>query len=186
MKVNLGSSTKMLGDGWVNVDSKYLEQFAYVNGFLFHHADLSEGVPFLDFDVDLAVASHFLEHLSYDVGLRFLEDLRRAMKFGAVVRIAVPDARLLAKSYADGDISKFDVLGYSKTVSGKDVVKFYELLAGPNHLSFYDADMLVDVLSRAGFLGVQVMKSGESRSAMISKEAPDVFPEISVYVEAVK
>ncbi len=182
-KANLGCFTVMFHHGWVNVDQKDLSDFASRHRYFFKQADLSQGVPFPDNHLALVNVSHFLEHLNYEGGLKFLKDLYRAMKPGAVARISVPDAERLAKKYVDGQISEFDELGSPSGVS--DTVKFYELLAG-GHLAFYNHFVLGEMLMKAGFKSAEPMGFRQSMSPAMLKETRDMFPGVSIFVEVVK
>jgi predicted SAM-dependent methyltransferase len=182
-KANLGSFTVMFHHGWVNVDVKDLSEFASKHRYFFKQADLSQGVPFPDGHLELVNVSHFLEHLPYSGGEKFLGDLYRSMKPGALVRISVPDTKGLAAKYVAGKISEFDELG--NEAGAGDSVKFYELLAG-GHLAFYDEESLVKAVKWAGFKLVESRKFRESRSREILKETRDMFPGVSIFVEAVK
>jgi predicted SAM-dependent methyltransferase len=182
-KANLGSFTVMFHHGWVNVDVKDLSEFASKHRYFFKQADLSQGVPFPDGHLELVNVSHFLEHLPYSGGEKFLKDLYRSMKPGALVRISVPDTKGLAAKYVAGKISEFDELG--NEAGAGDSVKFYELLAG-GHLAFYDEESLVKAVKWAGFKLVESRKFRESRSREILKETRDMFPGVSIFVEAVK
>lgn len=184
-KANLGCNTIMFHHGWVNVDERDLAGFAQANRYQFKRANLLEGVPFPDGHLELAVASHVLEHFDYVHGAAFLADLCRAMKPGGIVRISVPDLEILTAAYRDGEISKFNELGDPVALAPSDAHRFWELLC-KNHRSAYDTDSLIKAMSAAGFRRAGRVGFRESCSTTILRETLDSFPTLSIYMEAVK
>jgi hypothetical protein len=57
------------------------------------------GIPLLDQSVDVLYHSHVLEHFEKDVGLKFLWECMRVLKFGGVLRIVVPDLEQITRAY---------------------------------------------------------------------------------------
>ena len=117
VKVNLGSSL-LVAPGWVNVEGSVVallgrcpravlrplaplsavggsmtgDTFAdTLRGHVFVHHDLRYGAPFIDASVDVALMSHFLEHLSRSQGRALLAECRRVLRPGGLLRVAVPD-----------------------------------------------------------------------------------------------
>jgi SAM-dependent methyltransferase len=61
--------------------------------------NLAHGIPFSDNAVDGVYHSHLLEHLDRDVGRRFLVEIYRVLKPGAIHRIVVPDLEQSVRHY---------------------------------------------------------------------------------------
>ena len=61
--------------------------------------DLSRGIPFADADVDAVYHSHFLEHLDRDVAIQFINECKRVLRPGGILRISVPDFEQLTRRY---------------------------------------------------------------------------------------
>ena len=77
---------------WINLDATPLSPEVLAH-------DVRAGLPFPE-DRFLAVyASHVLEHLDPDAGLRLLRECHRVLRPGGVARIVVPDLETIAKTY---------------------------------------------------------------------------------------
>jgi predicted SAM-dependent methyltransferase len=185
VKVQVGSYTVMFHHGWWNLDIHPLEEFARHNGYLFRSHDARKGLPFDAGIVDLLFASHFLEHVSFQEGRRFLVECHRVMKPGAVLRLIVPDTALLVERFRDGRLGEYDALsrGCAHAVSPSE--KLWELLLA-NHAATYDWKALETTLHAVGFDTVRRMSFRESGSPQMLWETLDMFPTLSLYVEAVK
>lgn len=202
VKVNVGSFTTMYHHGWINLDIHDLGQFAQNHGYTFMRHDVRNGLPFNTTEVDLIHLSHFLEHLSYDDGLKFLRECRRVIKPDGAMRIAVPDAGMLTSRYVGTNddptdprldargLSEFDEVNEGCAATPLAVRKLWELLMS-GHAACYDAEALVAVLQEAGWTGRAApfrKVSGTSehwRLKQILQETLDMHPCLSLYVEAV-
>ncbi len=63
--------------------------------------DLRRGIPFGDGTVDAVYLSHLLEHVDRPSVGGFLEQIRRVLRTGGVVRVVVPDLEVLCRNYLD-------------------------------------------------------------------------------------
>jgi predicted SAM-dependent methyltransferase len=79
---------------WINVDA-----FPAAPGILVH--DLHRALPFPDARFDGVYASHVLEHLEPDAGLRLLRECNRVLNRNGIIRVAVPDLETIAKLYLE-------------------------------------------------------------------------------------
>jgi predicted SAM-dependent methyltransferase len=168
VKLNIGSFTTMFHYGWINMDIAPLSDFANRNGFVFSQVDAktpSWGIE--DSTVDMIFTSHFLEHLSYTEGDAFLKHCHRLMKPGAIIRVLVPNMAKLANAYFDGDLlRKYGQLG--------------------NYENMTDAETLIKAMQTAGFVDVRHAGFRDSRSTKMTAETIDMFPDLSLIVEAIK
>jgi len=121
-------------------------------------ADLRISVPPIPYEnetVDEIYAGHFLEHLDYEDGQRFLEECYRVLKLDGKLGIVVPDTREIMRRYlgnmgdygqhADGRIFK---------VSDLDDICCYWLFSTvqqSHHKWAYDSETLARALQRNGF-----------------------------------
>lgn len=204
VKLNVGSSYGgMCHHGWLNVDlPPEWQGFAQQHRYNYLARDVRNGLPFNTSGVDLIVASHFLEHLTFDEGLRFLRECRRVLKPEGAMRIAVPDTRLLTCLY-NGDpigmstlngLEDFDEISDTAAAQKSAAGKLHALLQGGDHKAFYDSENLQEILKQAGFTpcvtkfrssGTDFTDPGQSRNmAQILKETNDMFPCLSLYVDA--
>lgn len=189
LKVNIGSYTVMHHYGWVNVDIHDLNPYAQHNGYKFHKADVTAGMDFLKTGtVDLIMTSHFLEHLTYDQGLTFLKECRRALKpkTGAM-RVAVPDAALLISKLGDDQFWKdMEEINDDIAKLPTHAAKLHALLYGPEHKSVYDWQTLERILKAAGFhpWKMAFREAANATTKQIVKETLDNFPCLSLFVDA--
>lgn len=147
----------------------------------------AEAIGHADGAVDVIYSSHMLEHLDRAAGQRFLAEAHRVLKPGGVIRIAVPDLRMLVDRYnADGDADRLveaSLLAAEppRTIAAK---LRYLVLGSRHHAWMYDARSLVAALERAGFESAQTLDAGtttiQDPGALDLSERADE----SVYVEA--
>jgi predicted SAM-dependent methyltransferase len=164
LKLHIGCGKGLL-EGWVNIDV--------------HPAPLSMnvlwGLPFADGSVRCVFVSHLLEHLFFPRDVTpFLQEIRRVLAPGGVVRIVVPDVEQCIEAYASNDRSFFgsrretwpwwpenptrleDFLAYAG--AGAEPAYLFE-----SHKYGYDFETLSKVLAEAGF--GNVIRSGFMASA---------------------
>ncbi|HEX6389721.1 MAG TPA: methyltransferase domain-containing protein [Solirubrobacteraceae bacterium] len=63
--------------------------------------DIRRGLPFARETFDAVYASHVLEHLSPDDGDALVAEMRRVLKRGGVLRLAVPDLERTVRAYLE-------------------------------------------------------------------------------------
>lgn len=185
VKLNIGSYTTMFHHGWINIDVLPVQQFASRYNYIFRQRDVREGLLFTSQSVDLIFASHFLEHLTYREGMEFLKECKRVMKPGATMRLIVPDASRLINSYIENNLTQFDELNEGCSSTNLEAIKLWELLLA-NHAAIYDAKTLETMLYEAGFKTVQKCKFRQSLSNQMLKETLDMYPTMSLFMDAVK
>lgn len=186
VKLNIGSATVMYHHGWLNIDVNDLTPWASHYGYQFLRHDVSKGLPFGTGGVDAIHMSHVLEHFSYADGHKLLAECRRVLKPDGVVRIAVPDADLLAALYTYGEpargseyhLSDFDEINDGCEAAKTDAGKLWALL-NEGHHAIYDAGTLEESLRKAGlnpsFPGF--------RKGRLTAEVLDMFRCLSLYAE---
>jgi predicted SAM-dependent methyltransferase len=169
LKLNLGSGQEPL-DGFVNID------FVGAPVDLAWH--LGDGVPFADGTVDAVLSEHVLEHLTLPQAQGVLHEAFRVLRPGGALRVSVPDAGLLLRSYA-GTSDNDWALQFPTRMLAVDAL-FYE----NDHRTMYDNTLMIALFEIAGFAEVAERVSGESRIAPISGHPSRISG--SLYVEGVK
>lgn len=91
--LNLGCGSAFHPD-WVNLDS-----FPAAPGIVAH--DLNAALPFPDGRFDVVYASHVLEHLDPNAGLRLLCECNRILGHKGILRVVVPDLERIASLYLE-------------------------------------------------------------------------------------
>lgn len=178
--------------------------------------DLRRGVPFADGTFDVVYHSHLLEHIAREHAEGFLRECRRVLRPRGIVRIVVPDLELLARRYlavldgANPEARATEVGDAVAEMIDQMIVRTPELRAqrsfpvrllealfigntdraGVLHRWMYDRVSLRDVLSRAGFVDVQVRTPGTSEVAgwkgfgLDENADGSTYKQFSLYVEA--
>jgi len=184
IKLNCGSFTTMFHHGWINIDIHPLQEWGKAYGYIYKQYDLKT-VPYDNNTVDLAYCCHMLEHLSYNDGQRFLNECYRVMKPGAVLRLLLPDPRVLIQKYLDGTLGDFDELNDGCASTPNQIAKFWTLLFS-GHQSSYDFITLESALKKAGFDQIVQVGFRKSVSKQIMIETIDMYPDLSLFVEVIK
>lgn len=169
-RLHLGCGPTRL-PGWTNVD---LLGRSRVDLAL----DLRRPLPFRDRSVDAIFHEHLLEHLSYSDALALLEECRRVLRPGGVLRVCVPDFGRYARSYASGD-AFLEALRPGRPTR---LLALAEVAYSHGHRSVWDAETLTGTLDD---LGLDAAESSFGRSRL--SPCPDSAGRAneSLYVEAV-
>jgi predicted SAM-dependent methyltransferase len=169
LRLHLGSGF-LPKEGWIDIDLAGAPANLVWN--------LKHGIPFADGTVDAVFHEHLLEHLDLRDGFDLCRECHRALKPGGVLRVAVPNAGICLRSYAGTDDP--DWARSQPTPMLAVQALFYE----HGHRAMYDEQLLVEVLTAAGFDEVAAREFGDSRLS----PCPDteVRREGTLYVEGVK
>ncbi len=185
VKLNIGSFTDCFHFDWENVDSQDLSQFALQNGYIFKQYDVRRGIQKPDNSTDAILASHFLEHLDRAEGLSFLKECHRVLKPNGILRLAVPDTRLLCEQYLKGKIMEYRHVNVGVEKAPDDAEALYHLLLA-GHKTIYDFASLKTLLEQVGFTQVEQMPPFKSHSEAIEKQTTSMHPTLSCYIESKK
>lgn len=201
VKVNLGCGLRV-AKGWLNIDGSLnamfaswpsqmhkllyrlsgsrqyysLEQYCDIlenHHFLYH--DLALSLPLHDNAVDFIYSSHFFEHLFKDDAAALLKACAQALKPSGIIRISIPDLSYAVSLYSLG--KKTEMLEEYFFVSSKG-----SYLA--RHKYMYDFDLIKAALEQAGFSDVTRCEYCQGKTPDV--EMLDVYPDISLFVEATK
>jgi SAM-dependent methyltransferase len=154
------------------------------------HYDVTAGLPLRDEFLLGLNMSHFLEHLPLESGLRLLEECRRVLSPGGILRVSCPDLRRYATAYLSRNLDFYEQVGaplYCNykglvTLGEKFISKAYDDANG--HLWFYDSDTLVQRLHSMGFRQVTDCAVHDSSLPGICDIEPKYRAVESFYVEA--
>ena len=120
-------------------------------------------IPENDSTADAVYSSHMIEHIEKEDVVLFFKEVRRILKSGGIIRLAVPDIKLQAEKYIqDGDADNFIettslTRKYPKTFIDK--IK-YLIIGDRNHQWMYDGKSLCKLLSSAGFNEPCILEPG--------------------------
>jgi len=148
--LDIGSGSRRGDGGWICLDLNPACDLCW---------DLRRGLPFPDNSIERIYSSHTLEHFSPNEAQTLLLECNRVLITGGVLRVSVPDARILIGAY----ISKvpFDSRKYMNGYQipcpyGRlDLLNFIAYMNG-THKYLFDDENLLNVLRAADFRNVQL------------------------------
>lgn len=224
VKVNIGSGPNGKSD-WINLDwgilpllskmpriAKVLIKIKLLpNSYLtiwpksLRLVDGRKKLPFKNNLVDYIYTSHFIEHLHRYQTENLLRECKRVLRPGGIIRICVPDIKLLSKKYIDGDRDYFvsiedsagdkkelheiadlfmqHIYGYDSWSKPSFIQKIQRFFIR-GHLWMFDYDSLRYILERVGFSDINLCTPTQGKTPDI--DYLDIHKTTSLFVEASK
>lgn len=141
IKLHLGCGKRYL-KGFIHVD---LADYKHID----FRCDVRKLTKFKDESVDLIYASHVIEYFDLEEVRIVLKEWRRVLKKGGILRLAVPDFKVLHQVYNYyGDLEVIRGPLYGKwNIPGRDKIVY--------HKTVYDFSSLKTVLKKAGFKNIR-------------------------------
>ena len=151
------------------------------------YADATKSIPLETSSVDCIYTSHMVEHLSQEGAKSFLVEVKRVLKAGGIVRIAVPDLKIAVDEYLKSNDADAFMKGILVKAPEIDTLKqkINLFISGYRHHQWlYDGNSLAKLLLEMDFKSVEICKNGKTN--IIDSDALDLYEreEQSVYVEA--
>lgn len=171
LRLHIGSGAEHK-DGWVNVD--------LLGDPVDLAWNLARGIPFSDGSADAIFHEHLFEHIPLQAGLGLMDECFRVLRPGGILRVGVPDAGALLRSYAD-DGTYLEAIHPDRPTR---LLGVQELFYWHRHMTMYDEDTLGLVFRAGGFDDPHRCEYGESAL----DPAPDTPArrQESLYLEAVR
>lgn len=171
LKLHLGSGGQPK-HGWVNID---------LAGDPIDLAwNLANGIPFSDASVDAIFHEHLLEHIPLQAAVEVMDESFRVLKPGGILRVGVPDAGELLKSYV-GDGERIEAIHPGRPTR---MLAVQELFYWHRHTTMYDEETLTLMFRAGGFPNPAARKFGDTNL----ETAPDTERRRAetLYMEATK
>lgn len=211
-RINVGCGTTPTV-GWLNFDNSFslkLSKFSKLSTILYNAnlinrpqleyiqfcqqtnvewANVTRKIPIPNNSSEVVYSSHMLEHLDRDDAMVFLQEAKRVLATGGIIRLALPDIEKKVRSYVDDADADLFVASTNMCVPRPRSFsqRLRIVVVGTRHHQWmYDGKSLCKLLTGAGFTDAKIFAAGGTR---ISNPAPlDLFERAdeSVYVEAVK
>ena len=163
--------------GWVNSDVKEGPGVDI-------SCDVRGGLPLPDDTFDYIVAIHALPEIPYDDLVRTLEELRRVLRTGGTLRLALPDIDKGIDAYRRGDRDYFLIPDDAVERLGS---KFAVQMVWFGYArSFFTKDYIEELLAKASFSTVRQCAFKETGSGHEGITELDNRERESLFVEAVK
>ena len=133
-RLHVGCGTEVI-PGWCNIDIQDLPGVDMV-------LDVTGGFPFSD--VEYIYCEHFIEHLRFDEGFRFLEACNEALSDGGVLRLSTPNLDWVYLTHYTADAA-------DPSTRIANTFMLNRAFYGWGHQFLYNRDLLSAVLDAVGF-----------------------------------
>lgn len=164
-------------EGWINSDIKEGPGIDLVCSIL-------SGLPLESESIDYAVSIHALPEMTYPTLVTVLQELRRVLKPGGVLRLSLPDIDKGIAAYQRGDAGYFLIPDEdAKSMGAKFITQM--LWYGYSKLLF-NHDFIEEMLLKAGFSRVDRCAFKATKSRWPEILDLDNRESESLFVEAVK
>lgn len=144
--------------------------------------DVRRGLPFEGQSASCIYSSHTFEHFTWEEALGIAKECLRVLKPGGVLRIVVPDLRIIVGEYLRNrtPVASHEFLRRLSLMH--DVFDF--LHPGANHSQMFDENSLRHLFREAGFRDPEVRSYLQSRIPDIGAVELEARQRESLYVEA--
>jgi len=147
------------------IDDRQFENIQWNRRNSVHYANAARRLPATDQSISYVYSSHMFEHLSKKHSILFLAEVRRVLRPGGVLRLAVPDLDTLVLEYNktnDADAFLNDLLMVPPPLeSWIDRLKLVAV-GYRQHQWMYNGESLKKCLENNGFINVIIQKPGET------------------------
>lgn len=175
-RLNWGCGPKPV-PGWLNADARPAPGVELCG-------DIRDGLPLPDDGLEYIVSIHALQELPYLDVVPALQQLRRVLQPGGVLRLSLPDLDRSIAAYQRNDPAYFHVPDEeTRAISGKLIVQMTWYGASRMLFTFEFAE---ELLRRAGFATVRRCAFRETGSRFRAIVALDDRERESLFVEAEK
>jgi predicted SAM-dependent methyltransferase len=165
------------GGGWINSDIKDMPGVDLP-------CDIRDGLPLETESIDYATSIHALPEIHYDDLVDALVELRRVLKPGGVLRLALPDLDRGIQAYLAGDRDYFLVPDEQAEAIGSKFVT--QIIWYGYSRTLFTHDFIEELLWKAGFREVHHCSYRETKSRFPEIVELDIRERESLFVEAVK
>jgi predicted SAM-dependent methyltransferase len=163
--------------GWINSDKGEYPHVELV-------ADIREGLPLDSDSIDYAVSIHALPEVPYPDLVPALQELRRVLEPGGVLRLALPDIDKGIKAYLDGDRDYFLIPDDdARSLGSKFIV---QMIWYGYTRTLFNYEFTEELLERAGFTTIYQCDYKQTKGPVPDIVEIDNRERESFFVEAVK
>lgn len=167
MKLHLGCGKRDFGSEWVHIDA---------GDFPHLHSHNITTLPFEDNTADLIYASHVIEYFDREEIIPVLQEWRRVLKPGGVLRLAVPNFLWLAFLYSEEDYDLDYLLG---PLYGKIEIPGVRRSGTIYHKTVYDRKHLSKVLASCLFTNIRTWDWRNTEHSHIDDHSQAYLPHMN-------
>ena len=163
--------------GWINSDQKDGPGID-ISG------DIRDGLPLEENSIDYVVSIHALPEVPYTEQVTVLRELRRVLKPGGVLRLALPDLEKGIQAYQSGNRDYFLIPDEdARSLSSKLIL---QLIWYGYSRTLFTHDFIRELLEKAGFTRVLTCQFQQTQSQYPEITELDNRELESLFVEAIK
>ncbi len=130
-----------------------------------YYSNAVKKIPLDSSSADVVYASHMLEHLDTDEVKKFLNEAKRVLIKGGIIRLVVPDLEKLIVQYNNDKLAnkfmKKSLLYFVKPKTLVEKIKFF-IVGARHHMWMYDKESLRNLLAENGFKKPAILNAGET------------------------
>ncbi len=146
--------------------------------------DITNSLPFPDAVFAGVFSEHCLEHITFDQCLGVLREMRRILRPGGRLRLAIPDAELYIRIYLgriSGGIERFPYES-DATPARPPISYVNSIFRDFGHQFAYDFEAIATLLAEAGFAGIEraSFRAGADPALLIDQQSRECE---TLYVE---
>jgi len=170
-KLNVGCGERII-KGWLNVGLFNHEEHPYgkikiKDGAEVLNFDMTKELPIRKGSIEYIYSSHFIEHITFRQGMKFLERCFYYLKEGGIIRITFPDLELWVKNYYENNhifFKKYKSIfrGGAESILETKGEIFMSQIHNQNHKWNYDFESMKHILEKAGFSQIEKKRAFES------------------------
>ena len=140
IKINMGCGWRDFGPEWIHIDGGDYKHLDY--------SSITDLGQFKDDSVDLIYASHVIEYFNRTDAMILLKEWRRVLKPSGILRLAVPDFKVISRLYYEAGVPLETFLGplYGQMTMGNQTIY---------HKTVYDYESLHSFLTKANFKNIK-------------------------------
>ena len=161
----------------------------YARKHAIEYGDATKGLCLQSNSTEVVYSSHMLEHLDQVEAVQFLKEVQRILAHDGIIRLVVPDLRLLVQNYLETkDADRFLKSTHLAQKRPRSLSQWLGMIVIGNreHHWMYDGLSLSELLKSQGFANPVILEAGkttivDSRDLNLYERSAE-----SVYVEAVK
>lgn len=161
MKINMGCGWRNFGKDWIHID-----------GGDYNHLDynsITNLSQFNDNSIDLIYASHLIEYFDREEIKSILQEWKRVLKKGGILRVAVPNFEILSKLYFEKKVKLEQIIGPLYGKMNMSDVNIY-------HKTTYDFESLRNLLESCDFKNVVLYNWRDTEHSIFDDHSQAYIP----------